>query len=64
MKNYKGVRWVTETQRWLSTIRENGVSYNCGSHVEQRDAVKARDKAIATHGLKAKLQILKPVEKP
>lgn len=61
-KNYRGVKWNTVTQRWHSTVRHNGKSYNCGAHIEQRDAVKARDRTILTNGLNVPLQVLKPAK--
>lgn len=62
-KNYSGVRWISETQKWQSVVRENGLTYNCGMHLDQLAAVKARDRKIIEKGLKKKLQILKPVSK-
>lgn len=61
-KDYKGVHWNRRMQRWVSSIKCNGVAYNCGSHLEQLDAVKARDMCIINHGLGIeKLQIIKPI---
>lgn len=62
-KNYIGVRWVSEIQKWKSQIRHNGITYNCGNHTDQKKAIIARDTKIIQHGLKIKLQYLKPVEK-
>lgn len=62
-KNYTGVRWISETQKWQSSVRANGTTYNCGMHLEQLDAVRARDTKIIEKGLKKPLQILKPVKK-
>ncbi len=62
MKDYRGVKWVEKHQRWQSSVRHQGVHYPCGMHLEQKDAVKARDKVIIQKGLKVKLQILKPIK--
>jgi hypothetical protein len=62
-KNYTGVRWVSEIQKWKSQIRHNGITYNCGNYTDQKKAIIARDTKIIQHGLKIKLQYLKPVEK-
>jgi len=62
-KKYTGVRWVSETQKWLSVVRYGGISYNCGSHVEQKDAIIARDKKIIEKCLPVKIQYLKPASK-
>jgi hypothetical protein len=61
--NYIGVRWITETQKWQSVISHKGIRYNCGSHVEQKDAIKARDRKIIEKCLPVKLQYLKPLSK-
>jgi len=62
-KKYRGVIWNRELQKWCSTVRQGGKTYNCGMHEEQKDAVKARDTAILKHGLNSPLQILKPLNK-
>lgn len=60
MIDYKGVRWSRKQQRWVSAIRHKGVEYNCGSYLEQREAVKARDLCIIKHSLGLeKLQLLR-----
>ena len=60
-QDYKGVAWNRRQQRWVSSIRCNGVTYNCGSHLEQIDAVKARDMKIIHNGLGVeKCQVIKP----
>lgn len=60
-QDYKGVSWNTKMQRWVSSVRCNGVTYNCGSHLEQLAAVKARDMCIIHNGLGIeKLQVIKP----
>jgi len=57
MKNYTGVSWNKQKQRWVSKI---GI-FDCGYFVEQIDAVKARDLCIIKNGLDyKKLQIIKP----
>ena len=60
---YTGVRWIRETQKWQSVVSHNKIIYNCGSHVEQKDAIKARDRKIIEKCLPVKLQYLKPVSK-
>jgi len=62
-KNYIGVRWVSEIQKWKSQIRHKDITYNCGNYTSQKEAIIARDTKIIQHGLKIKLQYLKPVEK-
>lgn len=60
-QDYKGVHWNRKQQRWISTIKAKGITYNCGSHFEQVDAVKARDRCIINNGLGVeKLQVIKP----
>lgn len=62
MKDYTGVRWMPEFNKWQSTLRHNGVYYNLGLHVEQIAAVKARDICIINNGLKVALQVIKPIK--
>lgn len=62
-KEYRGVKWVSKYNKWQSSVRYDGVTYPCGMHDEQMDAVKARDTKIIQHGLKVPLQILTPVNK-
>ena len=60
-QDYKGVSWNRKQQRWVSAIKSKGITYNCGSHLEQIDAVKARDMCIIHNGLGVeKLQVIKP----
>jgi hypothetical protein len=33
-----------EEQRWQSSVRQGGVHYPCGIHINQKDAVMARDR--------------------
>ena len=62
-KEYRGVKWVSKYFKWQASVRHNGVTYPCGMHDEQMDAVKARDKKIIEHGLNVPLQIFSPVKK-
>lgn len=62
-KQYKGVSYNRITKLYYSTVMENKIKYNCGSHNTEIEAVKARDKKILEKGLKAPLQILKPLKK-
>lgn len=59
MKEFVGVRWVSQNQKWKSYVTKNGVDYACGYFKDQRAAVKARDRKIIALGLDVKLQILK-----
>jgi len=61
-KHFVGIRWVTEIQKWQSVIRHKGITYNCGNYLSQKEAIIARDTKIIQHGLKIKLQYLKPVK--
>ena len=61
MKEYIGITWDRSLQKWRSSVSKDGIKYECGYHVEQRDAVLARDKKIVKMGLNVKLQILKKV---
>lgn len=63
MKDYRGVKWMPSLQKWQSTVRHGGRSFNCGLHSEQKLAVIARDTCILNNGLKVELQILKPLKK-
>lgn len=57
MKNFVGVSWNKQKQRWVYKVS----IYDCGYYTDQIEAVKARDLAIIKHGLSySKLQILKP----
>ena len=62
-KNYIGVRWVSEIQKWKSSIRHKGITYNCGNYTSQKEAIIARDTKIIQHGLDIKIQYLKPIKK-
>ena len=62
--DYKGVSWNRQKQRWVSKVVRKGVVYDCGSHIEELDAVKARDMCIIRNGLGVeKLQVIKPQKK-
>jgi len=61
-KNFTGVKWVEKHQRWQSSVLSNGVHYPCGMHLDQKEAVKARDKKIIEKGLSTKLQYFKPLK--
>ncbi|MES2864102.1 MAG: hypothetical protein V4666_08290 [Bacteroidota bacterium] len=63
MKDYRGVKWMPELNRWQSMLRHKGVTYNCGLHIEQKDAAKARDTTIIKNGLNVELQVLTPLKK-
>lgn len=63
MKEFTGVQWMEQYQKWRATIRHSGVFYNCGMHADQKEAVKARDRMIIQKNLPTKLQILKPITK-
>jgi len=59
-KEYKGINWNRQKQRWIATIN----NHHCGSFTDQIEAVRCRDMYIITHGLDLKkLQILKKVIK-
>jgi len=59
MKDFLGVRWSSQHKRWKAGVSYKGVRYEAGYHLEQREAVLARDKKIIALGLNVKLQILK-----
>lgn len=63
MVEYIGIQWVEKHQKWQSSVRHNGTTYSCGMHVDQKEAVKARDKKIIEKGLPTKLQYFKPLAK-
>ena len=63
MVEYIGIQWVEKHQKWQSSVRHNGTTYSCGMHVDQKEAVKARDKKIIEKGLPTKLQYFKPIKK-
>jgi len=57
MKNFVGVSFNRQKQRWVSKIGK----FDCGYYTDQIEAVKARDLYIIKHGLDyKKLQIIKP----
>lgn len=59
MKDYQGVRWIKEHKRWQSSVKYAGIHYSCGMHLDQKEAVIARDKKIIEKNIPAKLQMLK-----
>jgi len=59
---YTGIKWIQKYQKWQSSVRHDGTVYQCGMHVDQKEAVKARDKKIIEKGLPTKLQYFKPVK--
>jgi len=59
MKDFVGVRWSSQHQRWKAGFTYKKVRYECGYYTDQREAVLARDKRIIQLGLDIKLQILK-----
>lgn len=61
VSKYTGVRWDREHSKWVSTVRDKGVTYLCGCFDGDREAAKARDTKIISLGLKKPLQILKRV---
>jgi hypothetical protein len=58
---YIGIKWIGQYKRWQSLVRQGGVHYPCGMHINQKDAVMARDTKIIEKNLPVKLQMLKPV---
>jgi len=64
-KTYRGVsaKGTPFNRTYLAIVRSAGITYNCGSHLTEIDAAKARDRMIITKGLKVELQVLKPVNK-
>lgn len=59
-KNYNGVSWSRKEQCWKSKVKINGSMVLVGVFQDQKQAAIARDTKIIQHGLKLKLQILKP----
>lgn len=59
VSKYVGVRWHIESNKWISTVLQNKVTYLCGCFDEDREAAKARDMKIISLGLNKLLQILK-----
>ncbi len=56
---YVGVRWHTESNKWVCTVLDKGTTYLCGCFDDDRAAAKARDMKIISLGLNKPLQILK-----
>lgn len=59
VSKYVGVRWDREHSKWVSTVRDKGITYLCGCFDDDREAAKARDTKIISLGLNKPLQILK-----
>ena len=59
VSKYTGVRWNREANKWISTVRDKGITYLCGCFDDDREAAKARDSKIISLGLNKPLQILK-----
>lgn len=59
VSKYIGVRWNREHSKWVSTVRDKGITYLCGCFDDDREAAKARDTKIISLGLNKPLQILK-----
>ena len=62
-KNYTGVSYNRLLNKYQSKVGAGNISYNCGVHDTAEAAAKARDRKILEKGLKAPLQILKPLNK-
>lgn len=62
VSQYIGVYWSPYSQKWISTVTEDGIKYDCGYFDNERYAAKHRDLKIITIGLNESLQILKPVK--
>lgn len=59
VSKYVGVRWHRESNKWISTVLSNKVTYLCGCFDNDREAAKSRDMKIISLGLNKPLQILK-----
>jgi len=60
---YKGVRWRSNEQRFVSSITYKGQVIHCGTSKDDREVARLRDLAILKYGLPLdKLQILKAKE--
>ncbi len=58
--SYTGVSWSSEYYKYKAHVTKDGVTYQCGFHNTEKEAAIARDRKIIEHGLKVKLQVLKP----
>jgi len=63
MSKYTGVSYSHLLRKYQSSVQEGRLRHNCGTHDTEIEAVKARDRKILEKGLKAPLQILKPLKK-
>jgi hypothetical protein len=61
VSKYVGVRWDREHSKWVSTVRDKGITYLCGCFDNDRSAAISRDMKIISLGLNKPLQILKRV---
>ena len=59
VSKYTGVRWNREASKWMSTVRDKGITYLCGCFDDDREAAKARDIKVVSLKLNKPLQILK-----
>lgn len=62
-KNYTGVKYIKELEKWQATVIHKSIHYNCGMHDTQHEAIKSRDTTILQKGLNVRLQLLKPFKK-
>lgn len=62
-KKYVGVLFKRDLFKYYSSLIFNGVTYPCGFHYTEKEAVIARDVKIIEIGApRSKLQILKPTD--
>jgi hypothetical protein len=62
-KNYIGVKWNKDLNKYYSIITRKGAKHHCGFHDTEKQAAIARDSTIIKHGLNVPLQVLKPLPK-
>jgi hypothetical protein len=61
--NYIGVYYSKKFKKFCSNVTFNGVTYNCGTSSDPREAARLRDLKIIKIGAPVKsLQILKPIK--
>lgn len=61
--NYKNICWRQRERKWEASIVVNKIRYQCGSYLEEIDAVKAVDLLIIKKGFDyKKLQIIFPLK--
>ena len=63
MKKFRGVTYNRYSNKYQGVITRNKIRYDCGLHATEQEAAKAIDRKILEKGLKAELQVLKPVKK-